>query len=81
MWFATLVTRAYVHNIYLTFNVIVNLLALVRGIYICLVVCLLPAAADAPRPTTYDAMAMVETGARPRPHGGSSLSDDTSNNT
>ena len=48
---ASLVTRAYVHNIYLTFNVIVNLLALVRGVYICLVACLLPPgslSADAP---------------------------------
>ena len=42
VWLASLVTRAYVHNIYLTFNVIVNLLALVRGVYICLVACLMP---------------------------------------
>ena len=42
VWFASLVTRAYVHNLYLTFNVVINLLALVRGIYICLVACLLP---------------------------------------
>ena len=51
VWLASLVTRAYVHNIYLTFNVIVNLLALVRGVYICLVACLLPPgslSADAP---------------------------------
>jgi hypothetical protein len=27
---------------YLAFNVIINLLALVRGVYICLVACLLP---------------------------------------
>lgn len=42
VWLASLVTRAYVHNMYLAFNVIINLLALVRGVYICLVACLLP---------------------------------------
>jgi len=66
VWFASLVTRAYVHNLYLTFNVIVNLLALVRGIYICLVACLLPLGPPpgaARRPTLDDSQQMTLYGA------------------
>ncbi|KAJ1453746.1 hypothetical protein M885DRAFT_588463 [Pelagophyceae sp. CCMP2097] len=40
VWLVSLVTRAYVHNFCLTFNVLVNLLALVRGVYITLTACL-----------------------------------------
>lgn len=56
VWLASLVTRAYVHNMCLTFNVIVNLLALVRGVYICLVACLLlpPGKCGTPPPLNAD---------------------------
>jgi len=40
VWFVSLITRAYVHNTPLTLNIILNLLALIRGVYITIIACL-----------------------------------------
>ena len=49
VWLVSLITRAYVHNTPLTLNIILNLLALVRGVYITIVACL----ADPPNPGNF----------------------------
>eukprot|EP00614_Pseudopedinella_elastica_P010750 CAMPEP_0172587942 /NCGR_PEP_ID=MMETSP1068-20121228/6916_1 /TAXON_ID=35684 /ORGANISM="Pseudopedinella elastica, Strain CCMP716" /LENGTH=270 /DNA_ID=CAMNT_0013383121 /DNA_START=623 /DNA_END=1435 /DNA_ORIENTATION=- len=40
IWVASLITRAYVGNPFLTFNIVLNLLACIRGVYITLSACI-----------------------------------------